>query len=557
MSAAHSKLAAALAFALLGCGADRLEADLEKLDDPMHAPDAARRLVASFDDAVDRDGSSDGPGARAVLDRIVVPLTLHCTEDPRQRSRILRMVADARDRRGASCVAAALADYAASPGEHHDALGAAVRAARVLAEPSLSRPLFHAFRKLHAASSRWEPRSELHDALVALGDPVWESDAIALLEPPLGGEWPEASMNQAYWQGTAVDLLGALRSSRAVRPLLAVAVDPAKFVIAPAAVAALVRIGKPTLAPSLALLRSEDRELVLRARLPDVPGQIEAASPHVPIAAAVLGSLGLPAARGPLVAALAGADPVMRALIARQLPRLPPGPDSIAAIQRTWKETPAGLTIVPGVDARESLIEAAAAFYDPSIVPWLVDATLALKGDRERVDSLRAAALRMAIWLMEPGQVERVKKLYDVRVPGHDGEPVMLGAGYEREWSAATQVLTECHGRASRCALDRVQRPAPAGSPAELTALKAAWMIGTAGDTSIREDLLACLSRLQSRRVLIVAAGALDRLSPDGDAAMAKRLERVLAERTSALDADPKLDAPLRTLASRLAARAR
>ncbi|HEY4121031.1 MAG TPA: hypothetical protein VGM56_24375 [Byssovorax sp.] len=57
-----------------------------------------------------------------------------------------------------------------------------------------------------------------------------------------------------------------MRAPEAVRPLLGVLVDPAKVDADTAALRALVRIGEPSVAPTIALLRSEDAELVASAK---------------------------------------------------------------------------------------------------------------------------------------------------------------------------------------------------------------------------------------------------------------------------------------------------
>jgi hypothetical protein len=65
-----------------------------------------------------------------------------------------------------------------------------------------------------------------------------------------------------FWQITAAELLGAIKSQAGVKPLIKAILSPMKVELGNTALNALIKIGKPSIAPTLALLKGEDKELL-------------------------------------------------------------------------------------------------------------------------------------------------------------------------------------------------------------------------------------------------------------------------------------------------------
>src|SRR5262249_42657675 len=151
---------------------------------------------------------------------------------------------------------------------------------------------------------------------------------------------------------------------------------------------------------------------------------------HVGAAAIILAAIGRDEGGAALIGALDKldkGDDLARAIIARELPKLPKTPEIIKTFQGIYEKTPANLSIPPGSGARESLLEAAGYFFDASLVPWIAKTALDLKGEAEDVDSIRAKSLEAALKLMTPDQAGDVEKLFSVKANGPDGKPTTLG----------------------------------------------------------------------------------------------------------------------------------
>src|SRR5262249_24873054 len=154
--------------------------------------------------------------------------------------------------------------------------------------------------------------------------------------------------DETFWQVTAVEVLGQLKSAAAVKPLLKMMLTPSKGGFQGDAVLALVKIGKPVIAPAIALLRGEDKDLVdfskaevLKAAgdKPDDKKNAEkaAGTSYVGAAALVLATNGREETSAPLVEALGKTDnDVAKAIMARELTKVPKTPATVKTFQDTF-----------------------------------------------------------------------------------------------------------------------------------------------------------------------------------------------------------------------------
>jgi hypothetical protein len=258
----------------------------------------------------------------------------------------------------------------------------------------------------------------------------------------------------------------------------------------------------------------------------------------------------------PLLAALPKADPVSRALIARELVKLPATPATMNAFKKAFEATPIELTIPPGQNAREAILEAASFSFDADLVPWIVQTALASKGEPEDVAPVQEAALITAMKLMTEKQVATVEKLRALKVQGPDGKLQALGSSFEKEWSMATRMLASCKDDVE-CWLREVEAPASKDRDDQFRGVKAAYMVGVLGKPEIRGRLGDAMPKIENVATAYVTARAIDHLSPKGDPALADKLEALVREAEQSKDQHRIAQRSfLKEIVSRLRARA-
>lgn len=516
-----------------------------RLSDPAARANAVKRLAAIYEATLQRDdGHRDGPNTRPVADAAAKPLNDLCQGSELAadvRTNVVRLLASMRDPRGAPCLVGALSAY--EPGKTEDEVGAAAKALAAMGWRDAAGPLFDVFLKLSfATEGGTRIGRDVHDALIALADPAWEQRLIGLLERPLPDRKDLPRLKeQLYWQLTAADVLGVLRSEKAIEPLLRVVLSPAKVDVHVSAVHALLAIGKAAVGPAAAVLRGEDKALVAyareeaqRARV-DTPPQKGEPPAHVGPAALVLGVIGREDCVPPLLDALTKADPVSRALVARELVKVPQTPQTGKALQKAYEATPVDLTIPPGMNAREALLEQIGFTFDATLVPWIVQTALAMKGDPADLEPVQGASLVTAMKLMTDKQVAAVEKLYATKVQGPDGKPTALGKAYEKEWASVKDAVAACRDDVE-CWLDELTAPASQRGEGQWRAVKAAYMLGVLGKPEIRTRLVDAIAKTENPAAAFVTARAIDRLSPRGDPALAGRLEALVREAAQSKD---------------------
>ena len=191
----------------------------------------------------------------------------------------------------------------------------------------------------------------------------------------------------------------------------------------------------------------------------------------------MLGAIGRGDAVAPMIQALAAADSdVTRAIIARELTKLPATPESEKAFQAAYdKVSPTALIPPRGSNARAANLEVARShFYDPQIVPWLLKQIKDAKGGENEKDVVAARGLVTAIKLMNKAQAGDVKASVD-----KEGTPIEKDA-----CKLAADVVNGC-GDNVGCYLSKIQEPAAQEEKTQFMVIKAAYMLaifGNAGD---------------------------------------------------------------------------
>ena len=325
------------------------------------------------------------------------------------------------------------------------------------------------------------------------------------------------------------------------------------------------------MAPAIALLKSEDKELMtyskeenLKAsagpdgKVPD-SAQKAAEKAHIGAAAIILATIGREEAGPPLLAALDAVekgDDISRAVIARELPKLPKTPEIVKAFQGVYEKTPTGLSIPPGSGARESLLENSGYFFDASLVPWIVKTALDLKGESEDNDSIRGTSLTTAMKLMTPEQTGDVEKLFTVKVSGPDGKPTTLGKAYEKENKITKDLLAAC-GTKVDCYFGKLVEPASQAQETQFQGIKSAYMIGILGGAGARQKLVDSMPKLPNAALRFVSVQIIDHDSPKGDTGLATTLQKIIDQGEASKDGNTiSGNAPFKMVVYRLEARA-
>jgi hypothetical protein len=550
--------------AIVGC-ADENDpvTHVKKLDDPATFPAAVNRLVQFFEDAMTRDNKDrNGPTVKPLLDKIIEPMTQKCVAgdiDERTNSKLIKFISDTRDPRGEACLIKALKDYKADSTEED--VRWAVRAVGAMKSKAAAGPLYEVFAKMKPS----KPKAggiylDVHNALVELNDPSWEPQLITLLGRPINDLNDAATRkDEVFWQSTAAKLLGIQRSEKAVTPLLKVMLSPMKADIAQNAIYALTRIGKPSVAPTISLLQDDNKELVEYSKVENLKGAGDkpgaeamkaASTAHISTAALVLATIGRQESVAPLLAALDKADDVPRAIIARELTKLPKSPQTLSAFQQVFEKAPVTLSIPPGNNARQLLAEQVGYFFDSSLVPWIVSTALSTKGEEDDVAPLRDTSLLTALKLAKSEQFGEVDKLFNARTSGGT-----VGKSFEKEYKMAKEMATTCGDKVD-CYIGKLAEPASQAKETQFQGLKAAYMVGVLGTPDARQKLVDLMPKITNAAVRFVSVTVIDALSPKGDADLAGKLQKIVDDAEAAKDQEKmSANAPFKTVIYRLTAR--
>lgn len=546
------------------------------LDDPARSTGAVRRLNQFYEDAMTNDKKDrKGPSVKAFLDKVAEPLTKVCTDNTtlakQSRTDMLKFLVDSRDPRTAACYAKILNDY--KPGETETEVQYVMRsiAASKLEgfDDAKKKEISDGVVKVFSTIKVGDPKASLiyrdvNEALLAIANTSHADALIKLIERPIDD--PKnigVYKNELFWQTVAAQALGNMKSDKAVPALIKVILTPNKADIGNTALVALVRIGKPVIAPAGLLLTSKDEALVKYSFDENMKGVDEkqkaqaeklAKVAHVSVAAQILGALGREDAIPPLMSALPTADEPTKAVIALQLPNLPKSAETVAAFKDVFEKTKNDTNVPGGGAAKESMIEASAGFYDTTMVSWLVKLAMELKGEQEAVDSIRSKTLETAMKLMTGDQVAEVDALA-AQKGMLDGKPSELGKAYEKELKAAKELAGECKSDAD-CYLKVMSDPKSQDKEGQFKGIKAGYMFAALAGEGGKAKLLDNMNKFTNAAIRFVAVASIDGLSPKGDKAAADKLQKIVDAAEEAKDQEMiQANAPFKQVIARLNAR--
>ncbi|MBK8251349.1 MAG: hypothetical protein IPK82_01605 [Polyangiaceae bacterium] len=534
---------AATAVTVAGC-ADENDpmTHVDRLKDPATRPGAVNRLVQFFEDAMTRDEKNrEGATVKPLLDKIVKPMNEVCVAgdlDERTNSKLIKFMSDARHPDGEPCLVKALKDY--KPDSTEEDIRWAARAVSSMKLKGAAGAMLDVFTKMKPSKPKAQAvYRDVYDAMISLADPSWESTLIANIERPLSDpKKPEALLNEVQWATTtSAKILGDIKSEKAVVPLIKVMLTPSKADAHMTSVLALVKIGKSATTTAISLLKGENQDLIKYSTEEAMKAygdkatadqKKQAMSAHIATAALILATIGRDESGAPLMEAIDKAEDVPRAIIARELPKLPKSPATLEAFQKAFDKTSLTLSLPPaGQNARESLLDSMPTFFDASLVPWLIKLADGTKGDETDVAGFKETALLAMMKMAKSDQWADVEKYAGGKSLGQDGKPSTVGKAFEKEMAQVKDVLTKCSDKLE-CYLARLADPAINDDKQGFAAIKTIYMVGVLGSPAVRDKLIELMPKLKSSAVRGLAASVIDFYSPKGDKAMADKLQKIV-----------------------------
>jgi len=537
---------------------------VEKLQEPAWQANAVKRLEQFFDDTFTRTNKDlNAPDMKALADKVVEPLTKayvdgYASLDDKTRESVIKLIGSFRDKRGEPALKKAFDEFSKS-GKNAEDVKWASRAAGEMKLAALSDPMGQAFDKLKAATKEGAGvYRDLNEAMLKNPSPTWAGllkTKLAEEIEPADGKNPDSVnkfKNQLFWQTTSAQLLGELKDESAIEPLIKVMLDPTKADVQPTAVLALVKIGKPAAARAAKILADQDPDMAAycAARVKAATKEAPKDKPHIAIAAVILGSMGRPDSLDAMItASRATKDESTRAVIARELAKIPATPASKEAFREAYEATSLGASIPPGANALQTLTNAVTMFYDPEFVPWLLEKVDKIKAgadEKEEKTQLLSMATLSAVTLMKPDQVALVGTAV-----GKWGTQIEKDA-----YKLSSEILKSCGDRAP-CYLANIEKSENQEKGRQTVGTKAGYMIGVYGDAKTRGELIDRLGVIEDYTIRAIAAQTIDFLSPKGSKEAADALDAIIDKNAKTADKDKVArDVPLKQIMYRIRARA-
>lgn len=549
---------------LVGCK-DESQPDfwVEKLSDASWKARAVKRLEQFFEDAATKNGNDiKAAEVQELINKTVDPLTNAYVNDydgmdTKTRVSLIKLLASFRDKRTEKALKKAFEEFAKKPSTAKDETDIkwAAKAAGDLKLESLAVPMVEAFVKLRASTMLGGVTYKDYAAsMLDVPSKAWVGPLIARLEQEITPPGKDKSLidpfrDQQFWQATAAQLLGVIGDPQAVDPLMKVMLDPNKADIQPTALLALVKLGKPTVDSASKLIAGKEDKLVgfgMR-RIKEITGKDVQGTPYVATAALVLGMSGRADATPALIAALSSEkDASTRAVIARELTKVPATEESKAAFKAAYESLTLETEIPPGGGALEVLTEAAGQFYDPGMIDWLLERAAKTKGTGDDLKAFQAGITQVALKLAKADQLATVKAAVD-RYGSEDIE--------KKLYKQVEAQLKACGERAA-CYVAAIQKAENQEQATQFAGVKAGYMIGILGDDAARDELVGVIDGITNAAVRFVAAQAIDHLTPKGSKPVSDKLNAIITKNAKSADREKSAyDSSLKQVMYRIDAR--
>ena len=516
--------AVAVATSVAGC-ADENDPKTwaKRLDDQAQRAPAIKRLDEMFNAAMAAASNNrEDPKVKGVIDDSIDGLTKTYTAgglDDKTRKDLIKLIADMGDKRGAPALAKALKDY--EPGKNdEDVKFAAQGTSRLstlgkLDDMSLIEALWDCFAKFRPSQAKSiNLVQDLQSAVKTVRHASWGPKAVALLSAPVTNPAdPKEAMDQiSFLQYTAAQLIGDTKFTAGIGPLVKVLMTPSKSALIFPVRLALHKMPKEAEPELIKALKGEGDYAKLAEAYPSMA--------YVPFVAEPIAYISRPAGQAAILDMLAKADTdTNRVVLATYLTYYPASPILTKAYTDAYaKVSPnAAIPVMKGANGQSILAGTASNFFDPSLTDWLLKDVATATG--EAADAMPSSALPAAIKLMTVEQSKAV------------GTAVgnIKGAATEKDvFKSANGVLDKCKKDVA-CFLGVLDTPVPsAPESAKYGHIKAVYMVTEMKTADTKGKLLGVVEKIKDPSVRLALLEAIDQLSPQGDAAAAARLEKLV-----------------------------
>jgi hypothetical protein len=505
---------------------------VKRLDDPAQRAPAIKRLDQFFNDAMGQaNNNREDPKVKALLDQSVEPLTKTYTAgglDDKTRKDLMKLLGDMGDPRATPAFAKAFKDF--ESGKNDDDVKYAAQGttrlanAGTLKDQALVDALWDCFAKFQPSKNRRSINlvKDLQGAVKTVKHPSYGPKAVALLSAPVKNpQDPDEGLDQIqFWQQTAAQLLGDLKFTPGIKPLVTVLMTPTKKALTFPVRLALHKMPKASEPVLIQALKGEGDFAALAAAYPE--------KAYVPIVAEPLAYISRPAGEQAILDALAATDSDgNRVMLAGYLTYFPTSAKLTKAYTDAAAKTSQQQIALIGGYGHPVLAGNAANFFDPGMTEWILREVASAKG--EVADAIPPQAFPAAIKLMTADQKKSVEDAVD-KIPGKAIEKDMF--------ASASKVLDKCK-KDTACYLGVLDTPVPSAPPAaKMGHVKAVWMIAESNDESLKPKLFEKLEKIKDRSVRLALVEALDHLSPKGDQAMGDKLEKLVETEVAANNKD-------------------
>jgi hypothetical protein len=573
---AAATLAAPLS--VLGLGATIVACDDENdpktsvkhLDDPAQRATAIKRLTQFYEDGMTKAGNDAGaPEIKSLLDTIVDPLTKTYTAgglDEKTRIDLMKFLAETHDPRTQPAIAKALKEFEIGKPDDEtrvacDSVNAMAKAG-VKLDQTVIDELWNVFSRLQISKYTASPKASerlvrgLHDAIVAVHDPSYGDKAIDKLTKTVTAK-PDGSLDVdsqrdqiQWWQQTSIQVISELRYTKAIKQLVLVLLTPTKIDLNALTRTTLLKMAPQAEPELIKAFKGQDADYAKA-------GEAFKDKTNLAILADTLALLSRPAGRDAILSAIGTADTdTTKTAFAQALVQFPEDSRVEPAFLASYNKLKwdASVELLGALKPRAALAQAAANFYDPNLVDWLL----------KEIDKAPDAPSKLLIWesavkLMPPARKADVGRAFD-KVKG--GLESQVATTTKQYFDYASQALDKC-GTNKGCYVALLDDPIPSTpSTANFKATKAAWMAvvyggeGAAGDAT-RADLLKKVDKVRDASARLSLVEAIDELAPKGDVAAADALDKIVASDQKAGDKNVLMaDDSVVKIALRLRARA-
>lgn len=501
---------------------------VKRLDDPAQRVPAIKRLANFFDDTMTRASKNKSdPQVTALMDTIAEPLTKQYTSatlDEKTRKDLMKLLSEMADPRSAPAFAKAFNDYEAgkSDDDVKFASEAVMRLAKEnkLTDQGLIDALWTCFAKFQPSKANKSINlvKNLREAVLAAKHPSYGPKAVEKLnQPVVRPDDPDEALDKLqFGQLVAIQVISALKYGGAARALVTALLTPTKTALTAQLTNALMKIPKDAEPLLLAAAKGTDPELAKLAK------ENPEAS-HVPKLAQALAFLSRPQGKDAVIEMIQGAaNDSNRALAAtRALVHFPSDKKSTDAFLAAYGKTSAEASLQGYGNAKALWAESAAQLYDPTLVEWLLKEAGALKG--EAGAAFPPAALPSAIKLMPADKTKAVEEAIGKALITPK-EKTNLTASFK----VAAEVTEKCKQDAA-CYVAKLDEPIPSSPPsARMGHIKACYMAAIYGNAETKKALVGKLEKVKDGIVRLALAEAIDHLAPQGDAATADALDKIV-----------------------------